>query len=142
MRLGTRFAAPLAALLLTAPRPVVGATAATVVGSADEAAPAVATAPKVVIVVGATHEHTSSYRDHGDLFAAEALKYTPNVVKVYSPNATWSKVKAAAQGASILIYIGHGSGYPKSEASVFNGDWLDGMGLNKASDPDDDVVRY
>jgi hypothetical protein len=142
MRLGTRFAAPLAALLLTAPGLVVGASAATVVGSADEAAPAVATAPKVVIVVGATHEHTSSYRDHGDLFAAEALKYTPNVVKVYSPNATWSKVRAAAQGASILIYIGHGSGYPKSEASVFNGDWLDGMGLNKASDPDDDVVRY
>ena len=68
--------------------------------------------PKVVIVVGATHEATDSYRSYANLIYAEAIKYTPNVVKVYSPNATWSQVKAAAQGASILIYLGHGSGYP------------------------------
>ena len=42
----------------------------------------------------------------------EAIKYTPNVVKVYSPNATWDAVKAAAQGASIFIYLGHGYGFP------------------------------
>ncbi|NJD26925.1 MAG: hypothetical protein FIA92_01350 [Chloroflexi bacterium] len=137
-----RLAALLAALLLVAPGIVVGARAATLGSTSMDDSPAVAAAPKVVIVVGATHEYTDSYRSYGDLFAAEALKYTPNVVKVYSPNATWSKVKAAAQGASIFIYLGHGSGYPKSEASVFNGDWLDGMGLNKAADPDDDVVRY
>ena len=33
---------------------------------------------------------------------AEARKYTSNVVKVYSPNATWAKVKAAVVGASIV----------------------------------------
>ena len=37
---------------------------------------------------------------------AEARRYTSNVVKVYTPNATWAKVKAAAQGASILVYLG------------------------------------
>ena len=31
-------------------------------------------------------------------------------VEIYSPNATWSKVKAAAQGANVLIYLGHGNG--------------------------------
>ena len=34
------------------------------------------------------------------------------MVEIYSPNATWAKVKAAAQGAKVLIYLGHGNGYP------------------------------
>ena len=33
-------------------------------------------------------------------------------MKVYSPNATWSAVKAALQGASIVVYMGHGNGFP------------------------------
>ena len=55
---------------------------------------------KVVIIVGATHSATTKYRGYADLAYAEAIKYTPNVVKVYSPNATWSKVKSATVGAS------------------------------------------
>ena len=35
-----------------------------------------------------------------DVAYAEALRYTSNVVRVYSPNATWAKVKAAVVGAS------------------------------------------
>ena len=54
--------------------------------------------PKVVIIVGATHGATAEL-PHGRRRAyAEAIKYTSNVVKVYSPNATWAKVKAAAVG--------------------------------------------
>jgi hypothetical protein len=53
--------------------------------------------PKVVIVVGATHGTTDRYRSYADVAYAEAIKHTPNVVKVYSPNATWSAVKAAAK---------------------------------------------
>ena len=34
------------------------------------------------------------------------------MTEVYSPNATWSKVKAAAQDANIFIYLGHGNGSP------------------------------
>ena len=66
----------------------------------------------VVIIVGATHSATDRYRDVGDAAYAEARKYTSNVVKVYSPNATWAKVKAAAVGASIVVYMGHGNGWP------------------------------
>ena len=68
--------------------------------------------PKVVIIVGATHGATAGYRADADVAYAEARKYTSNVIKVYSPNATWAKVKAAVVGASIVIYMGHGNGWP------------------------------
>ena len=62
------------------------------------AAAALAATPKVVIIVGATHGATAGYRADADQAYAEAIKYTSNVVKVYSPNATWAKVKAAVAG--------------------------------------------
>ena len=64
----------------------------------------------VVIIVGATEGTTSTYRSYADSEYAEAIKYTPNVVKVYSPDATWEAVQAAVDGASIVIYHGHGNG--------------------------------
>jgi hypothetical protein len=79
-------------------------------------APAAAAVPvsnaKVVIVVGATEGTTSTYRSYADQAYAEAIKYTSRVTKVYSPNATWSKVKAAVAGANIVLYYGHGNGWP------------------------------
>jgi len=69
---------------------------------APSSVPAVAAAgfgPKVVLIVGATHSVTPTYRADADAVYAEAMKYTPNVVKVYSPNATWAAVKAAVAGA-------------------------------------------
>ena len=68
--------------------------------------------PKVVIIVGATGSVTPAYRADADVAYAEAIRYTSNVVRVYSPNATWATVKAAAAGASIVIYMGHGNGWP------------------------------
>ena len=68
--------------------------------------------PKVAVIVGATHGATAEYRDYGNEIAATAAKYTSNVVKVFSPHATWSKVKAAVNGASIVVYLGHGNGWP------------------------------
>jgi hypothetical protein len=137
--------AALAAILALAPLVGVPALAASTTPQAAvtaDAGSAAATGPKVVIVVGATHEATDSYRSYANQMYAEAIKYTPNVVKVYSPNATWKNVKAAAQGASILIYLGHGSGYPRDDNAVFNPDGHDGMGLNVASNRSDYVVRY
>lgn len=69
-------------------------------------------APKIVIVVGAVHGQTGSYLERGEAAYQEARKYSSNVIKVVSPCATWSKVKAAIQGAAIVIYFGHGNGYP------------------------------
>jgi hypothetical protein len=151
MRPRARLAAPIAAIVaILALAPLLGVpafAAATGSATATEAAAgtgiaAAASGPKVVIVVGATHEATDSYRTYANQMYAEAIKYTPNVVKVYSPNATWKNVKAAAQGASILIYLGHGSGYPRDDKAVFNPDGHDGMGLNVASNKSDYVVKY
>ena len=43
---------------------------------------------------------------------AIARQYTPDVVELYSPNATWTAVKDALKGASLVVYMGHGNGWP------------------------------
>ena len=97
---------------------------------------------KVVIIVGATHGATSDYRSKADQAYAEAKKYTPNVYKVYSPNATWSKVKSATVNASVVIYLGHGNGwpspYPKDSAYTTK----DGFGLNATAGNGDGNTKY
>ncbi|HUQ42954.1 MAG TPA: hypothetical protein VM451_00885 [Candidatus Limnocylindria bacterium] len=104
----------------------------------DAAAPG----PKVVIVVGATEGTTASYRADADMIAAEALKYTSNVIKLYSPNATWDQVRAAAQGASIFVYLGHGYGYPSPYRPVLSPSVQDGMGLNEIGGVSDSDKKY
>ena len=86
--------------------------------------------PKVVIIVGATHGATAGYRADADVAYAEAIKYTSNVIKVYSPNATWAKVKAAVVGASVVIYMGHGNGWPSPYTYDATYTTKDGFGLN------------
>jgi hypothetical protein len=103
---------------------------------------AAAAGPKVVIVVGATEGTTPTYRADADLIYAEAIKYTSNVVKIYSPNATWAVVKAAAQGASIFVYLGHGYGFPSPYKPVLTPSVHDGMGLNIALNQGDSNKQY
>jgi len=98
--------------------------------------------PKVVIIVGATHGATAGYRADADVAYAEAKKYTPNVVKVYSPNATWAKVKAAVAGASVVIYMGHGNGWPSPYAYDPAYTTKDGMGLNATAGNGDYNNKY
>ena len=97
---------------------------------------------KVVIIVGAVHGQTASYRDRGDAAYAEARKYTPNVTKVYSPNATWSKVKAATTNANIVIYMGHGNGWPSPYTYDPKYTTKDGFGLNATAGNGDYNVKY
>jgi flagellar hook assembly protein FlgD len=101
-----------------------------VVAPATAPTASAATGPRVAIIVGATHGSTAQYRSYADQVYAEAIKYTPNVVKVYSPNATWSRVKAAVNGASIIVYMGHGNGWPSPYTYDPNYTTKDGFGLN------------
>jgi hypothetical protein len=94
------------------------------------AAAAEPVAPKVVLVVGPAGAATDSYRRLANEAAAEALKLTPNVVKVYSPNATWPAVKRALKGASIVVYLGHGNGWPSRYRNELTPSTQNGMGLN------------
>ena len=105
--------------------------------------PAAATSgPKVAIIVGATHDATATYRSYADDIYAEAISYTSNVVKVYSPNATWSAVKAAVNGASIVVYLGHGNGWPSPYTYDSKYTTKDGFGLNKAANGGDANLQY
>ena len=98
--------------------------------------------PRVVIIVGATHGMTADYRARADEAYAEAIKYTSNVVKVYSPDATWANVKAAVAGASIVIYMGHGNGWPSPYPLDPNYTTKDGFGLNATAGAGDYNNKY
>ena len=111
-------------------------------GIAGPAAATQTSNAKVVIIVGATHGATAGYRANADAAYAEAIKYTSHVTKVYSPNATWTKVKAAAKGANIVIYFGHGNGWPSPYPNDPLYSTKDGMGLNADLNGDGQLSDY
>jgi hypothetical protein len=93
-------------------------------------AAAAASGAKVVIVVGAVGGYTTGWEQDADSAAQTFAKYTSNITKIYSPNATWSAVQAAAKGANIVVYAGHGNGYPNPYNTVLRPTTNNGMGLN------------
>ena len=98
--------------------------------------------PKVVIIVGATHSVTPTYRSDADVIYTEARKYTSNVVKVYSPDATWAAVQKAVVGASVVVYLGHGNGWPSPYTYEPNYTTKDGFGLNATANNGDYNNQY
>jgi hypothetical protein len=98
-------------------------------GLAARPAPAVAAGMKVVIVVGPAGSSTANYIYNAKKLASQARGYGATVTEVYSPYATWSKVKGAAQGANVFVYLGHGNGYPSPYGS-FSKYTKNGVGLN------------
>jgi hypothetical protein len=85
---------------------------------------------KVVLIVGPAGGATPYYKRLADETAAAAAAYTSNIVKVYSPDATWPAVKAALKGASIVVYLGHGNGWPSIYRNSLNPPTQNGFGLN------------
>jgi len=90
---------------------------------------AAAAGKKVVIVVGPAGSSTSNYIYNAKKLAAQARSYGATVYEIYSPHATWSRVKSLSQGANVFIYLGHGNGSP-SPYGPFNKYTRDGLGLN------------
>ena len=103
--------------------------------------PAAAAGMKVVVVVGPAESRTSNYITNAKRYAAQARSYGATVVEIYSPNATWSRVRAAASGANVLIYLGHGNGYP-SPYGAFSVYTKDGMGLNSSAGHGNSNTKY
>ncbi len=102
-----------------------------VVGLTVPVAAAAPRPPKVVIIVGPTGAGmTDRFRAQGDEAARIARRYTPDVVKIYSPNATWPVVRDALQGASVVVYMGHGNGWPSKYRDSLYPPTQNGFGLN------------
>ena len=97
--------------------------------------------PKVVIIVGPVAGSTSTYKADASAAAAEARKYTTNVITIFSPTATWAKVKPALAGASIVVYMGHGNGWP-SKYPPFQTLTKDGLGLNPTAGTNNSTTKY
>ena len=96
---------------------------------------------KVVVVVGPAGSSTAKYRDSARVYANLARSYGASVTEIYSPYATWTRVRTAAQGANLLIYLGHGNGYPSPYGS-FQKYTKDGMGLNATSGNGNSNTKY
>jgi hypothetical protein len=110
-------------------------------GLAFNPTPASAASVKVVVIVGPVGSSTAGYIKSAKHYASVARGYGATVKELYSPNATWSKVKAAAVGANIVIYLGHGNGHP-SPYGAFYADRKDGFGLNKTAGAGNSNNKY
>src|SRR5205085_1882504 len=73
--------------------------------------------------------------------AAEPKRYTANVTKIYTPRATWSRVKAAIQGANIVVYLDHNNNWP-SMYRPWQPYTKDGFGLDPETGADGSKHTY
>ena len=85
---------------------------------------------KVALIVGPTGSGTASNRAEADAIAQQAIALGATVSKAYSPNATYAKVRAAVAGANIIVYMGHGNGFPNPYNTKLYPDRNNGWGLN------------
>lgn len=110
-------------------------------GQAVAPEPASAATAKVVVVVGPVGGSTSTYITRAKRIAAQARSYGASVTEIYSPNATWTRVRRAAQGANLFVYLGHGNGWP-SPYGPFQRLTKDGLGLNRSGGAGHHNVKY
>jgi len=115
------------------------AISATVAVAPVAAAPPV---PKVAVIVGPVGSLTHSYIALANQAAKAATAAGAQVVTVYSPDATWPAVKAATDGASIVVYLGHGNGFPSPYRDTLFPPSENGFGLNPVAGVDDGAHQY
>jgi hypothetical protein len=94
-----------------------------------------------VIVVGPSGGATGDYLSHARDYAAQARAYGADVTTVFHPHATWGRVLAAAQGANVFIYLGHGNGWP-SPYAPYQQLTKDGLGLDPFDGASASNVKY
>ncbi len=99
-------------------------------------------AVRVAVIVGPVGSLTDMYRSIGSAAAREARRWTSDVVTVFSPDATWPRVRAALRGASIVVYLGHGNGWPSPYRDALYPPTQNGLGLNPVAGVDDSAHQY
>jgi hypothetical protein len=98
--------------------------------------------PRVVFIVGPTGAKTDGLRSQARAAAAIARRYTPDVIELYSPDATWPAVKQALTGASLVVYMGHGNGWPSTYRDALYPPSQNGFGLNPTAGGGDSAHQY
>ena len=100
------------------------------------------TVPRVVFIVGPSGSATDRYRAEARAAAEVARTYTPDVTELYSPHATWPAVRTALQGASLVVYMGHGNGWPSKYRDSLYPPTQNGFGLNPSPGSGDSKHQY
>ena len=104
---------------------------------------AAARVPKVALIVGPVGDTiTARYKALANEAAVVARKAGAEVVKVYSPNATWPAVRDAISDASIVVYLGHGNGWPSRYRDALYPPSQNGFGLNPVAGGDNSAHQY
>jgi len=106
--------------------------------SADEGTPP----PKAVFIVGPTNGSTDSYLVDAEKMAVQAENAGMDVRRVFFPHATWDNVLANVQNASLVVYMGHGYGWPSPYTNVLTESRQDGFGLNSFDGSARDQYTY
>jgi hypothetical protein len=102
---------------------------------------AAASRPLAVVVVGPVEGATSTYRLEGRRIVDQLKAYGARVRFLYSPWATWAKVRESTRGANLFVYLGHGRGNP-GPYGTFDAKTMNGLGLNASSGRGDRNVRF
>jgi hypothetical protein len=97
--------------------------------------------PKAVFIVGPTGDHTDSNLRDARAMAQSATELGMDVRRVFHPYATWEAVLAQIQGANLVVYMGHGYGWPSPYGND-NGRGENGFGLNMVAGGSKNDVRY
>ncbi len=115
-----------------------------VLGALGAIAPVLAAArvPKVVVIVGPVGSLTPGFRVQAEVAATAAEAAGAQVIRVYSPNATWPIVQRATEGASVVVYLGHGNGWPSPYRDSLYPPSQNGFGLNPVAGVDDTAHQY
>ena len=85
--------------------------------------------PKAVVIVGPAGSSTDIFLEDGRIIADQAAAAGMDVTRIFHPHATWSRVLNAIQGANLVIYMGHGNGWP-SPYAPYQERTKDGFGLD------------
>ena len=95
-----------------------------------DAARAASQTPKAVFIVGPTNGLTDSNLADAEKMAQQAEAEGMEVRRVFFPHATWDNVLANIQGANLVVYMGHGYGWPSPYTKQLTESRQNGMGLN------------
>src|SRR3954453_2228524 len=86
--------------------------------------------PKAVFIVGPTGSLTDDNLADAEKMARQAEAVGMEVHRVFFPHATWDNVLVNIQDANLVVYMGHGYGWPSPYTATMTESRQDGMGLN------------